>query len=76
MLENNFDDFIPDVYNGVYYNKYGFSLAHFNPNINNGVEEYKRRMSNATIIKKVRSSDCIRSFVNEMNKTARELNIP
>lgn len=44
VLENNFDDFIPDVYNGIFYNKYGFSLAHFNPNINNGVEEYKRRI--------------------------------
>jgi hypothetical protein len=44
VLENNFNDFIPDVYNGIFYNKYGFSLAHFNPNINNGVEEYKRRI--------------------------------
>lgn len=44
VLENNFDNFIPDVYNGIFTNKYGFSLAHFNPNINNGVEEYKRRI--------------------------------
>ena len=36
-------------------------------------EEYKRRLKNSTVIKKCRSSDCIRSFVNEMNKTAREL---
>ena len=44
VLENNFDDFIPDVHNGIFHNKYGFSLEHFNPNINNGVEEYKRRI--------------------------------
>lgn len=44
VLENNFNDFIPDVHNGVFRNKYGFSLEHFNPNINNGVEEYKRRI--------------------------------
>ena len=44
VLENNFEDFIPDVYNGIFQNKYGFVLEHFNPNINNGVEEYKRRI--------------------------------
>lgn len=44
VLENNFNDFIPDVHNGIFYNKYDFSLAHFNPNINNGIEEYKRRI--------------------------------
>ena len=44
VLKNNFNDFIPDVHNGIFYNKYGFSLAHFNPNINNGVQEYKRRI--------------------------------
>jgi hypothetical protein len=44
VLENNFDDFIPDVYNGIFFNKYNIGLAHFNPNINNGVEEYKRRI--------------------------------
>jgi hypothetical protein len=44
VLENNFDDFIPDVYNGIFHNKYDFELAHFNSNINNGVEEYKRRI--------------------------------
>jgi hypothetical protein len=55
VLENNFHDFIPDVYNppdrdshsiinGVFPTKYNFSLAHFNSNINAGVEEYKRRI--------------------------------
>ena len=42
VLENNFDDFIPDVYNGIFYNKYDFLLDHFNSNIINGIEEYKR----------------------------------
>jgi hypothetical protein len=44
VLENNFDDFIPDVYNGIFYNKYDFLLDHFNSNIINGIEEYKRRI--------------------------------
>lgn len=44
VLENNFNDFIPDVHNGIFHNKYGFTLAHFNLNINNGIEEYKRRI--------------------------------
>jgi hypothetical protein len=45
VLENNFDDFIPDVHNGIFHNKYGFSLAHFNSDINTGIEEYKRRIN-------------------------------
>lgn len=44
VLENNFNDFIPDVHNGNYFNKYGIGLAHFNDNINVGIEEYKRRI--------------------------------
>ena len=34
VLENNFNDFIPDVHNNIFKNKYDFSLAHFNSNIN------------------------------------------
>ena len=44
VLENNFEDFIPDVHNGVFLNKYEFSLAHFDNDITNGIEEYKRRI--------------------------------
>ena len=45
VLENNFDGFIPDVYNGFFHNNiYGFTLSHFNSNIDTGVEEYKRRI--------------------------------
>ena len=45
VLENNFDDFIPDVHNGIIDNKYGFALAHFNSNIDSGIAEYKRRIN-------------------------------
>jgi hypothetical protein len=45
VLENNFNDFIPDVTNGVFHNKYGVSLMHFNSNIHIGIEEYKRRIN-------------------------------
>jgi hypothetical protein len=44
VLENNFEDFIPDVYNNTFKNKYDISLVHFNSDINSGVEEYKRRI--------------------------------
>ena len=44
VLENNFEDYIPDVYNGKFLNKYDIALSHFNHNIDNGVEEYKRRI--------------------------------
>jgi hypothetical protein len=43
-LENNFEDFIPNVYKGIFYNKYDILLAHFNSNRTEGVEEYKRRI--------------------------------
>jgi hypothetical protein len=44
VLENNFDDFIPDVRNRKFKNKYGIGISHFNPNIDMGIEEYKRRI--------------------------------
>jgi hypothetical protein len=43
-LEDNFDNFIPDVHNGDFHSKYGFYIAYFNSNINNSIEEYKRRI--------------------------------
>lgn len=44
-LEDNFDNFIPDVHNGDFRSKYGFDISHFNSNINNGIEEYKKRIA-------------------------------
>ena len=44
VLDNNFEDYIPDVKNGVFVNKYDFELAHFNEDIDKGIEEYKRRI--------------------------------
>ena len=44
ILENNFEDFIPDVHQNIFHNKYNVSLKHFNPDIDTGIEEYKRRI--------------------------------
>ena len=44
VLENNFKDFIPDVNNNIFVNKYGIRLAHFNKNIEEGIDQYKRRI--------------------------------
>ena len=44
VLENNFEDFIPDVHNNIFHNKYGFYLAHFNNNIDEGIKQYERRI--------------------------------
>ena len=44
ILENNFNDFIPDVRNNIFLNKYDVHLAHFNSNIDTGIEEYMRRI--------------------------------
>ena len=44
VLDNKFNDFIPDVYNNIFTNKYDIKLSHFNTNIDDGIEEYKRRI--------------------------------
>ena len=44
VLENDFVDFIPDVRNGIFHDVYDFTLAHFNYNRDEGIDEYKRRI--------------------------------
>jgi hypothetical protein len=44
VLEEDFEDYIPDVRNDVFVNKYDFELAHFNEDIDAGIEEYTRRI--------------------------------
>ena len=44
VLENNFKDFIPDVHNNIFRNKYDFDLSHFNYNIDEGIKQYERRI--------------------------------
>jgi hypothetical protein len=45
VLQNNFEDFIPDVLNNTFCNKYKIEFPHFNHNIDVGIEEYKRRIA-------------------------------
>jgi len=44
ILENNFEDFIPDVKNNIFENKYGVILSHFDDDILNGIKQYERRI--------------------------------
>jgi len=44
VLEYDFYGFIPDVHNNHFDNIYDIGLAHFNPDIEKGVNEYKRRI--------------------------------
>ena len=44
ILENNFDNFIPNVCAGNFTNKYDILFNHFNSDINNGIDDYKRRI--------------------------------
>lgn len=44
ILENNFDNFIPNVHNNIFTNKYDITLKHFNSNPNKGIMEYIRRI--------------------------------
>lgn len=45
VLQEGFKDFIPDVANELFVNKYGIRLAHFNPNRNMGIQAMKRRIA-------------------------------
>lgn len=44
ILENNFEDFIPDVHNNKFDNKYGLTFYHFNNNKIKGVDDTLRRI--------------------------------
>jgi hypothetical protein len=44
ILKNNFEDFIPDVKNNIFENKYGVILSHFDDDILNGIKQYERRI--------------------------------
>ena len=44
ILKNNFEDFIPDVKNNIFENKYGVIISHFDDDILNGIKEYERRI--------------------------------
>ena len=64
VLENNFADFIPDVRKGIFMNKYGIMLVHFDPNINNGIEQYKRRIERCKLIMNTRKKKYF-IYINE-----------
>ena len=65
VLENNFNDFIPDVHNNIFTNKYDFSLAHFNSNINIGINEYKRRTDRFNTIIRETNKKIYFVYINE-----------
>lgn len=44
VLQNDFEDFIPDVNNEVFENKYNIRLVHFNVDRNKGIQDYERRI--------------------------------
>ena len=44
LLENNFENFIPNVCVGKFTNKYDIYFPHFNSDINKGIDDYKRRI--------------------------------
>lgn len=60
VLENDFKDFIPDVQNSIFQNKYGFRLAHFNNDVNEGITQYNRRIAR---FKKIMKEDKKMFFV-------------
>ena len=60
VLENNFKDFIPDVHNNIFGNKYDFWLSHFNNNIDEGIKQYERRIER---FKKIIKGDTKMYFV-------------
>ena len=74
ILENDFQDFIPNVpYN--YFNKYNVGLAHFNKDIEEGIQEYKRRIQRFNEIINKKNKKLYFIYINEdylYNKDYRE----
>ena len=44
IIENDFKNYLPDVRNKKFLNKYQIYLAHFNKDIEKGIQEYERRI--------------------------------
>ncbi len=65
ILENNFEDFIPDVKNKIFVNKYDIALAHFNPNIEKGIEEYNRRLERFKSLINIKDKKIYFIYINE-----------
>lgn len=64
ILENNFDYFLPDVPRN-YFNKYSVGLAHFNKDIEKGIDEYNRRIMRFNEIINERNKKFYFIFINE-----------
>jgi len=45
VLQNDFQDFLPDVYNNQFINKYNIHFVHFNTDIAQGIEDTNRRIT-------------------------------
>jgi hypothetical protein len=52
VLQNDFQEFVPDVHNNVFENKYAIILSHFNSDKESGIEEYNRRIERFSNIMK------------------------
>ena len=50
VLENDFQDYVPDVHNHMFENKYNIVLSHFNSDPEAGIEEYKRRIERFSVV--------------------------
>lgn len=74
ILENNFKNFLPDVHNNKFGNIYNIILAHFDINLDNGINTYKRRIERFnTIMNDTKKKYFI--YINEdyiYNKSYRE----
>lgn len=65
VLENDFADFISNVDDGNFTNKYGIVLAHFNPDIECGKLEYERRIERFKQIMKNENDIKYFIYINE-----------
>ena len=65
VLENDFEHFVPDVENGIFVNKYDIELAHFNPDVIEGIRSYNRRINAFTQIMEDSAKSKYFVYINE-----------
>lgn len=65
ILENDFNNFIPDIKNNIFTNNYNVRLEHFNIDINKGIEEYIRRINRIKSIFNTSTNKIYFIYINE-----------
>jgi len=77
VLENDFEDYIPDVRNDVFVNKYDFELAHFNEDIDAELKNIREELRDSEILYSIlrKNISCISTKIIFMTKSIAKMTL-